>query len=162
MTTKFLRSLSKHALDAFKGMIIVGAVAFALQVAYERLSPDYFWVEYAGTRVSDQSENGIKFESAAVFPRGGRASWNDVLKCDINGNGNFTFFSFYESSARLEPDNDFSFDGGDWLYPARFPRNADCFIDNGIEVRTPLGFTKVETTKSPIFTIKDGIVEVPK
>lgn len=110
---------------------------------YYSSKPPGFWIEYVQTYPDPSNiaygERPLMY-SETIRRRSARLEWNDIMKCDVNGDGEFTFTQNYESARFIEvaeyEENiqSWFFGNSDYVSP---PVGSVCYIVNEINVCPP-------------------------
>lgn len=148
-----IHSLSVAAKNSVIGALILGIAFGGLQLAYERFTPDHWWVEYSAVSSTGRIiEGGLDMTSDSVFPRGGTVIWTDRLFCDVPPGEGFRFFSSFFDTAVLQPDTDFA--TSPWVYRGALPSEGiDCYMESTIVLKTFFNMPHQEFVTSNTFTI---------
>lgn len=124
-----------------------------LQIGFYELVGHEYYFKYHSVEFSkvDDGNNALVFESDVVTRRLVHYEWNDILHCDTGVNGDYVYFSNYESSATVDGMGERK--KNPWNYLGRFPRDANCYLRSIAEVQLPYGYYKPQISFSEPFHI---------
>lgn len=169
---RFIKFLFKAMLHAGKAFIFVSLLVmsfYVVQGVIEDNQANEAWVEYQDIRLDEiegaQSNNqvvldvrAIRMVSTSKYPNGAPlVEWNDIMRCDTDGDGIFEFFSQMNSQQlNMEPRPDFR--EREWRFSGDLPKvPAVCYIKSNIRLTTPRGTEKFESqqTEPPFFFVQE-------
>lgn len=146
------------------GMLYYSVAMFfiiAIQLTYFQLMPISNWFVYYEIKPEKKQfciGEELYFKSDAEFKRKSNVVWNDILKCDTNGDGKYSFISSYESSSsNIQPKERSFLNNAPWRYGSGVPNlQTECFLESTQELRH--SFLESKKTK-PIISESFEIIE---
>lgn len=134
------------------------AVSFLFTVDYLRLRalPLKYWIEYKSVepvKIQYTAGETIRFVSKLDVNESAEVEWLDILRCQLNGEQESTFFSIYKSNVnQLMVGKDKE---SIWNYLGKTPQEtATCFLDSNHKLNLNYGITKNRSIKSGFFEIE--------
>lgn len=135
--------------------LLSAALALALQYTVFSLLPASYWVEYHSVEATQDeffAGDDLTFSSQRTVTRPPiDVTWYDTLYCRTDAEKEYTDYSQYTTGTLMEEANTKT---GEWVYNARHPRNAECFLKTRVKSVISFGIVKSQVLYSQPFQIK--------